>query len=702
MRIRKLVALLAFAPLTLTSAFASTFTVDFNPAAPANTNGWGLSQSAAQTKTTATPAGRKLAPSSNGGTLFIESPIYKSQIKDLSFSYKGINVGTSNTSVLTIAGRTSTATVYKNLYTLTGVSGSKTTLSTNEIAQALQTFECHQIKISYTKNVGNLVISTVTITDDRTSGEGEAGEILGSATDEGEAGGGGTGETGGGGTDEGGDSKDGDAKIAAPTGVRAGRLPDGKIRLGWTTPDAATNVRLRVWTQTKSGGLAALKDSDILWRESFANAPAAKANNNAPISEDKVAQYMDKGLDGWDISRFVKVYPSTTASAIKIGTGDFAGALVTKPLDIAGDGLTLVVTAKRTDENPNVLLHTAILSSDAAATNDLGQTTLADEFVEYAFPIANTIAATDALLVESRGPSNDRRIIIDDIALVKNYTPVTVATNGVVEIDFGDEADEYELDAADGVRYAAFCATDATGATSEWTATTVLDPATLGEWKDHHLTLDKHGEAEATLDIAKLPDATDDKYDVANEPFRFLIGGLEQTSISKHRDVRGKLTKGVHVCTNVFERNWITLIPKSPETKSDEQEAETRVAIESGEFSVRKISLSGTFAQLNVSNNVARTLLFQRRWITREGTETAWTTFGSFTTRHTSADAAPDLASTVTNVTATAQFRAPAGARVEVRVVNRRCEGQKEAPIGFRDLVFRAESAPRAIIIVIR
>ena len=692
MSLRNITLLLIFATGFAFSSFAATFTIDFNPDAPANTNGWDLSQSTAQTTTL---VGRKLLPSDKGNTLSIESPVYKDQITNISLLYKSLNVRTDNTSVLAIAGRTSKTSDYQDIYILTGVSGSKTTLSADEIATALKTFECHQIKISYTKDSGSLVVSTVTITDDRESETTEAGEIIENATGDGET------EDDGGGTSDG-DSKGGETKITSPTGVRAGLLPDDKIRLGWTTPDAATNVTLRVWTQTTSGGLSAITDSDILWRETFANATTSTGNVNID-SKEKFDLYTDKSDSLWDVDHCVALSLTTNPATIKIGSTAKDGALVTKAVSVIEEGLALVVTARYYQSSQNAYLRAAIISSDAGRTNGIGQTTLSSEFAQYSFPITNSLDGTESLLIESVKNSNeDRRIIIDDIALVKNYTPVTVTTNEVVRANLGDEIDEYELDAADVVRYAAFCAQDATGETSEWTTPLTLDPATLEEWKDHHLTLDSHGKAEAKLDIANLHDATDDKYDVANEPFRFLVGGTELLTISKRKDVRVSFSKGIYVCTNVFGNSWITIIPKSAETKSDVQEAEVRVAIESGEFSVRQISLAGTFAQLNVSNNVERSLLFQRRWITKEGATTAWTTFDTFKTHYTSSDAAPDLASTVSNVNVTAKFRAPAGARVEVRIVNKKGEGQKEAPIGFRDLVLQAESAPRAIIVIIR
>ena len=706
MSLRNIAVLLTFAVGFAFSSFAATFTINFNPAAPANTNGWDFGKSTASTNTTQSPGGRKLEHSkTKEAPPVISSPVYKAKIKDVSISFKGNNVETGNEAQLVLEGRESKNDEYNPIFTLTGIPGSSTNLTDSAISTALESINCHQLRITFIKDQrGTLILSTVTITDDRATGDGTAGEITENATGDGGSGDGETegGGSGGGDSGDSGDSKGGDAKISAPTGVRAGKLPDGRIRIGWTTPDAATNVTLRVWTLSKSGGLAAITDNDVLWRETFANAPAT--NNSIKIdNEKKFNLYTDKGADAWDITNCDRVYLSSDASAIRIGTGDFAGALVTKPLGISGGSLTLVVTAKHNETNPNVILRAAVLSSNATTTNDLGQTTLTGDFAEYAFSIANALTATDALLIESvRGTSGDRRIIIDDIALVKNYAPVTVTTNEVVRVEMGDSDDEYELEATNVVRYAALCAQDATGATSEWTTTLPLDPATLEEWKDHHLTLDSHGKASAKLDIANLHDATDDKLDVADEPFRFLIDGKELLTISKRKDVRVSFSTGVYVCTNVFEKNWITIIPKSAETKSDVQEAEVRVAIESGEFSVRQISLSGTFAQLNVSNNVERTLLFQRRWIPQKGTATGWTTFGSFATRYTSADAAPDLASTVSNVNVTAKFRAPTGARVEVRIVNQKGEGQKEAPIGFRDLVLRAESAPRAIIVIIR
>ena len=138
-----------------------------------------------------------------------------------------------------------------------------------------------------------------------------------------------------------------------------------------------------------------------------------------------------------------------------------------------------------------------------------------------------------------------------------------------------------------------------------------------------------------------------------------------------------------------------------------------RVAIDTTTVAARKVTISGVFAQLDARNAEKDELLFQWRYITKDDAanaprESAWFDFGSCETRYTSADASPDLSGTVSNVTAEAKLRTPegqklsAGARVEVRVLNRRGKEQKEAPLGFRDVRVTAESAPQAVFFVIR
>ena len=146
-----------------------------------------------------------------------------------------------------------------------------------------------------------------------------------------------------------------------------------------------------------------------------------------------------------------------------------------------------------------------------------------------------------------------------------------------------------------------------------------------------------------------------------------------------------------------------------------------RVAIETGEFAVRKVAISGTFAQLGALNTVTRTLQFQWRCLvtdaaTKAVTATDWQAFdgtSGFATAYTAADAAEDadfgakLRGTITDVTAEATLRLPdgtrpkAGARIEVRVLNRRGIDQKEAPLGFREVSVSAESGDSGALFLV-
>ncbi len=507
----------------------------------------------------------------------------------------------------------------------------------------------------------------------------------------------------------GGDGGDGAAKADAPTNFRAGVLPDGRVRLGWTSPGGATNVRLRVWSVARRGGLADAEEGDVLWRETFAGAPAT--NSVVKVDGDeKLDRYTDGGAGSWDLQKSAQVSLSPDASSVKIGTGDSPGALVSRPLGVSGEGLSLVVTAKRGSgsENSGVVLRAALLSDSGRSTNEIGTAAMAREFAECAFAVPGTLAGDESLLLRSEIASpKDGRIILDDVALVRAYVPAVASTNEVALVDLGEEADEYELDAADAVRYAALCAQDASGGTSDWTETLVLDPAAIGIWYDHHLTLGRGG-VSAKFDLAAIYDAKKTKLDVAHEPFRFLVDGVEQLHISNNKDVAKVTSVGVYACTNVFGRDWIVVVPRAAERKSDVKEAEMRVAIETAASVARKVAISGTFAQLAASNNVERALLFQWRWIAEGFGESEWTPFGSYATRYTSADVSPALSATVEGVAAEASLRRadgtpiPRGARVEVRVLSQRGEGQKEAPLGFCDFGVQAESAGRAFTIVVR
>lgn len=511
----------------------------------------------------------------------------------------------------------------------------------------------------------------------------------------------GSGESDGDGTD------DEPSSLVAPSRIRAGRLPDGRIRVGWNAPDGATNVKLRVWTRTTSGGLAAVAEGDILWCETFANAPATNSNSNINVDDaDKLRLYTDRGAEGWDVSRCVSVALATETSVLKIGTGDKTGVLASKSLGVTGEDLTLVVTAKRgTDEkNSGVTLKAATLSSDGIQTNVLGQSaTLTAAWTECVFPIPVALTGDESLLVASViGTPKDGRALLDDIALVRNYVAASVVTNERLFVDCGLSA-SYDFAAADNgsVLFVSLAAQDANGQTSDWTEPLELDPSALADWRDRFVTM-KQEDVSTVFIPEDLPIPDGKNWDVSESPFRFLVQGEEVFTLA-NRDATKQLNVGVYVCTNVFGKDWAVLVPGSPDTVAEIKDAECRLAIRTDAFAARRLELSGTFAQLNATNKEEKVLSLQYRTIRPDGTTSDWQTMGEYVSTYTSADLSPNLVGTQKDVSCAADFRFPRGSTVEARVYCRKAnDSGREPPLGFRDLRVRVLGVGPSLVFVIR
>ena len=928
-----------FGTLAACQIHASTWTVSFDPAAPVNTNGWDLSQSSAQQKTTQSPAGRKLEPKNKGDTSIIESPLHSARIRAVSLAFKCVSAKIGNASKVEVFGRAATGADYRVLFSESGLPGSPTNLCSSSYATPLADFDCRQIKIAYTKDSGNLVVSSVSFEDDairaepptnlrtevvdaetrrvrvswdlaeglsqsewrtfttatvggigssetlwRESFDGVpavttakkldatalaalgfgdwdavnvrqspvAGALLigweshasGSlttpplecdfaaghtlviraatrdvntgilpvavvsgvvtshvadvaitktpqdcqvslpalaATDrifvhsltnfaseqtfiydlaicadgayQAEAvvtnaasdvtavqghsvemivptGGtnlwleartvygdetsawtepflvtlsdAGSGESDGDGTD------DEPSSLVAPSRIRAGRLPDGRIRVGWNAPDGATNVKLRVWTLSRTdGGLAAVAEGDILWCETFANAPATNSNSNINVDDaDKLRLYTDRGAEGWDVSRCVSVALATETSVLKIGTGDKTGVLASKSLGVTGEDLTLVVTAKRGtgEKNSGVTLKAATLSSDGIQTNVLGQSaTLTAAWTECVFPIPVALTGDESLLVASViGTPKDGRALLNDIALVRNYVAASVVTNERLFVDCGLSA-SYDFAAADNgsVLFVSLAAQDANGQTSDWTEPLELDPSALADWRDRFVTM-KQEDVSTVFIPEDLPIPDGKNWDVSESPFRFWVQGEEVFTLA-NRDATKQLNVGVYVCTNVFGKNWAVLVPGSPDTVAEVKDAECRLAIRTDAFAARRLELSGTFAQLNATNKEEKVLSLQYRTIRPDGTTSDWQTMDEYVSTYTSADLSPDLTGTQKDVSCAANFRLPRGSTIEARVYCRKAYNSgREPPLGFREFCVRVLGVGPSLLYIIR
>ncbi len=486
--------------------------------------------------------------------------------------------------------------------------------------------------------------------------------------------------------------------LAAPTHIRTGLLPDGTIRIGWEPPEGATNVQLRVWSCTSSGGLAEIAKSDILWRETFASAPATNSTI-ALNTEAKWELYSDLGTNGWAWENCSAIYLAPEAGSIQIGKTDGIGTLATCALGIARDDVTLVATARRRTSSSGTDLR-ATLVSQSGATNWTGSATVGDSFSECAIPLGVSIAADDTLVLSSPTNKSDRRVLLSDVALVRGYVPITLSTNELLAAALGRRI-AYDLPSMvdDGSRFFALSAQGPNEKSSAWTAPFALDPVLLGPWRDRQVVL-RGGSATATFDPA-LPISTSG-LDVSETPFRFLLDGEEVDTLAC-RDVTKQLSIGIYVCTNVFETAWIVLVPGSPTRAAEVRDAEVRLSVATGTFAAQRIEMTGVFAQLGAANRVEKSLTIQWRVISPNGAVGDWTDCGGFQSTYTTADAQPDLADTVVRVTGTADLHAPAGATVETRILCRKENTSgREAPLGFRDLSVRVRGRGGNFWIVVR
>ena len=130
MTVKPRTPVLGLAALLCGQAAAATFTVSFDPAAPALTNGWNFGQTGEQASTSAKqPGGRRFAPKDAGDTLAVESPVYEANIRAVALSAWGNGINDGNTSRVAVFGRADAAADYVELFSRTGLANS---LATNE------------------------------------------------------------------------------------------------------------------------------------------------------------------------------------------------------------------------------------------------------------------------------------------------------------------------------------------------------------------------------------------------------------------------------------------------------------------------------------------------------------------------------------------------------------------------------------------
>ena len=675
--------ILSLATLAACSAHASTWTVSFDPVAPVHTNGWDLSQSKAQEKTTQSPAGRKLAPENKGDTTFIESPIHSSRIRAVSLAFKCVGVKVENSSKVEVLGRAATDTDYQILFSEPRLPGSPTNLCSSSYVTSLAEFDCRQVKIAYTKDSGNLIVSSVTFEDDAICAE-------------------------------------------TPTNLRT-TVADAEARrvcVSWDLADGLSESEWRTFTTAAVGGI---DDSETLWRETFDGVSAMKTATKIEASD-----LPEFGLaDGWEGETLRQ---PTTTGALLVGWGESAtGSLTTPPLgqDFAAGHVLVLNAAARdagTDSKPGILPVSVVAG---AVTSCVAEVAITKTPRDVLIPLP-ALAATDRIQILSLTNYAQRATLVYDLAICAPgaYQPEAVVTNACSDVTAAAEPSATLTVPADGTNLWLEVRTVYESETSAWTEpfqVTLVDSesddesddgtgdgdATDGESGGKDVTDGEDAAETGKCVVLSKEDsafafsvddltATSSKWDVSESPFRFFLEGKEQSALTS-RNATTQIQKGLYVCTNVFEKNWAVLVPGAPEKVSELHDAECRLTIRTDAFAVRRLELSADFAQLYAGNSAEKGLALQYRTIALDGSPSDWTTLGDYKSTYTSADASPDLAGTRTNVTCAANVRLPRGATVEARVYCRKeKDSGREAPLGFRDFRVRILGLGPPLLYVIR
>lgn len=330
-------------------------------------------QAKISTRSTTQPGGRKFAPKGKSETLSIESPVYNADVRAVALSAWGSGINAGNVSRVTVSGRANAASDYVELFSRTGLAN---TLDKNEPEDRFvvtNDIACRQLKIAYTKDVGNWILAKVTITDDAVRAE-------------------------------------------TPTNLRIETVDAAarRVRVTWDMPNGVTGSDCRTFTTVPTGGLSAVPAKDILWRRSFADVSASKTTKKLTAAE--LAAF---GLGDWETEA---VRQTTVAGALLIGWEKHtSGALTTPPLgaDIP-NGSTFVLRAAKHETKSGVL---PIYARVGNVTSCVATVTIDQTPRDY--PIAlPALAAADRLTVHSATNTANEKTLVYGLAVCAPNTYV--------------------------------------------------------------------------------------------------------------------------------------------------------------------------------------------------------------------------------------------------------------------------------------
>ena len=211
--------------------------------------------------------------------------------------------------------------------------------------------------------------------------------------------------------------------VEPPTDLRASDIKATRCRLSWTNPAGASSNRVDVSSVARREASGeTIEEYDFL-----------AFTNTAATAQDRLDG--DHLLMGYPAFSGEKIYMAgLSTGVVQISSREDRGCLAYDMSRLAADDLTLVLSAKKhsSDTSGTWGLSVAQLEDDDT-TNRLAVLDLDYEFPgsPFAVPLPDCETPGSLLLLPSDSAKGNRRILIDHLAFVHDYSPEVVETNVV-------------------------------------------------------------------------------------------------------------------------------------------------------------------------------------------------------------------------------------------------------------------------------
>ena len=326
----------------------------------------------------------------------VESPVYGGSVLRLSLETRCMNMRTADPSSLQIFGRAQAGEVWRECAETTFVNGSRT----NIVFGFSRKDAVRQLRIVYKKASGTLRIISAAATW-RADGE-----------------------------------------LETPSAIEVFDISSDGFSAAWHVEDDVTGFRFRLWREVPvpwTGGR--------VWSETFAGCINAGSSSKR---YDKENSSIDSITDnpGWSGSY---VYaPAGMDGVLQLNkTSSSTGWLESPVLPDAGTVAAVVRARAFVWQNDRVMPVYQIRNN---VTNLLAELELDTEMKDYILPDV-TVSAGDKLLFRSFAKGSQRRVLIDSVDLVRDFSAGSTATEWIMENTELEEAHIHVNDLEPGVTY---------------------------------------------------------------------------------------------------------------------------------------------------------------------------------------------------------------------------------------------------------